>query len=339
MIFGKDLQDIKLPDVEAFFSTEREETDKLEFKSSPETQRSNNSIDEQIKVILKTICAFSNSEGGLLIWGAPAEKSGSSVCIGSLLPLGKEFKRDQLIAKIANSIIPSPQGVRFLSIPKEDKFIYIIEVPKSEYSPHQYDNRYFMRMDGQTKPAPHHLIEALFKKISFPNIEAFLKIEGYSKYNDEVFTLRCSVIFRNVSPFQNEYDLHYRVFSSQGVITGPGTQIRTTISGSDLSFGGDFQNPHVTDTLYYGNWIDDKFTIILNKPDLQRIDNALSIRIQFGAKTSPMKISIYTLNLTDEKKEKPFDYIVEMIENRLFTTLEEDMNMPSIDRLRLTLGR
>ncbi|MBL0145403.1 MAG: putative DNA binding domain-containing protein [Chitinophagaceae bacterium] len=68
--FGKRLNDLTIQDIESYFQQERIETDQLEFKSI--SQHGN--LNDKILGIQRSICAFLNSSGGLLIWGAPEGK-------------------------------------------------------------------------------------------------------------------------------------------------------------------------------------------------------------------------------------------------------------------------
>jgi hypothetical protein len=337
-IFGKDIKDISLLEVESFFNEPKEETDKMEFKSYTISEKWNKSLSERENDILRTICGFLNSEGGILIWGAPTN-SRSEKYSGELTPFEKEYSKDQFMAIVANRIIPSPHGIQFMSIKVSDKFIYLFDVPKSEFPPHQFNDKYYMRMDGQTKAAPHHYIEAQFKKITFPNIEGYLMLESFDHLNKDLAVLKCGILFRNQSPFKNDYNLHYRVFTSHGPIIWYYEQPLNVFDKFDLRKPGDKIEKEVADTIYYGNWIDSRFQIMLSRSELYAQNYELDIRIQFGAKHSPMKMNVYHLVIGERSLPKLADHIVSMEENRFFNMYEETMNKSDKKRLRETLGR
>ena len=79
-IFNKDIDNLNISDLVTFFETEQEETSVLEFKSG----------DVEIIDLYKEITAFLNTEGGLLIIGAPREikktigKTVVKTCIGEV---------------------------------------------------------------------------------------------------------------------------------------------------------------------------------------------------------------------------------------------------------------
>jgi hypothetical protein len=338
--FGKDMSDLSVDDLTGFFSQPQEESNKMEFKSFEVHPKGKNDLADRENAIMRVICGFLNSEGGMLIWGAPVEMkaNGKSLYIGDLTPGDKEYPKDQFIAKIANTIIPSPQGILFRSFAYRGGFLYLFDVPRSEYSPHQYSDKYYMRMDGQTKAAPHHYIEALFKKVSFPNLEAYLKIEDYGPWKSGQFYLKCSVLFRNQTPYQNDFDLHYRVFSSHGYIMAFLSNVNENINEEILKRPGDYGNM-VASTIYYGNWVDSRFAILLSESELKERNFNLSIRLQFGARHSPMKICLYDLIMVDGLKDKLQDHIIKMTENRFFNIHEESMGKPDLQRLKEALGR
>ena len=117
-----------------------------------------------MKKVKKGICALLNSEAGILIWGAPVgpEVSGKKekVFKGSLSPVSKRYEKDQLINMMADSLTPMPVSVKVQPLETDDRVVYVFEVLASAYRPHQFANQYFIRMDGQTRPAPHYLVES-----------------------------------------------------------------------------------------------------------------------------------------------------------------------------------
>jgi hypothetical protein len=336
-ILGKPLDQLSVEDVEGFFLQPQEESDRIEFKSYHADLKSKKTPEERLADVLKTITAFLNSGGGFIVWGAPVETI-QKYCQGALTPFDVKYTKDQFIGRIADSIVPSPQGVFFRSFEKEGKYFYIIEAESSSYAPHQYRNVYYMRMDGHTKAAPHHYIEALFKKVSFPNLEAYLKLDRYIHTDGDMARLYCTIIFRNQSPFQNDYNLQYRVFTSHGLIM-PGAAMQVNLTKEKLAEQGDYSNPEVANTIYYGNWLHDSFNISLSRTNLHNNEYIIKIRLQFGAKHSPMKLCQYTINIGERVNDNLQDHIIDMVENRFFNIHELEMMKPDKERLFETLGR
>ena len=198
--FGKNLDELNYEDLVRFFSDEREESDKIEFKSY---QVDGDTWTKKIDGVIRGICAFLNSGGGLMIWGAPSgtKVADRVVFTGHLAMADVCIDKDRLISKISDSITPLPININVHTIEHAGFYLYVFEILASNYSPHQYRNIYYARLDGQTKPAPHYLVDALFKKISYPNIEGFINLEGFGNNGFSENYLDLSIIIINFSEF------------------------------------------------------------------------------------------------------------------------------------------
>lgn len=179
-LFDKEIHDLTISDIENFFYKEQVENDKLEFKSAVDgnstTGRPQVKESEVLKKIMNTICGFLNSEGGVLIWGAPEGQlpvagGNEKIHKGNLTPVKMILEKDQLINKLSDIINPTPNKIRFNSFAVTQGYVYVFEVEKSEYAPHQIDGTYYLRLDAQTRPAPHQYVEALIKKARVANLE------------------------------------------------------------------------------------------------------------------------------------------------------------------------
>ena len=178
LIFSKPIRQINYADILTYFGNPQTENDLLEFKSFPVQ----GTIQDKMNSLYKSICAFLNSSGGLIIWGAPMglTQSGAKekTFQGQLTHLDPTLEKDILVSRISSNIIPLASSFNLeLVADQQGNKICVIEVTKSNYAPHQFDGTYFMRLDGQSRPAPHHYLEALFKRISYPNIEGYIKFD------------------------------------------------------------------------------------------------------------------------------------------------------------------
>jgi len=104
--FQKDLDQLTSEDLISFFQNPQKESQYLEFKSSGEPN-----IDKVFSKTLKAaICSFLNSEGGLLIYGAPREnkKNPDHPFNQGFTPYSKGFlgDHDTIISKISDGITP-----------------------------------------------------------------------------------------------------------------------------------------------------------------------------------------------------------------------------------------
>jgi len=151
-----------------YFSKEQEESDQLEFKSGKCL----------VSDVYAEVAALSNTDGGIIILGAPREvevfeennnskknkRERRKVCIGPLDPSQEDRTTDSILQMLMNSITPSIVGIKVHKLGHESGFIYVIYVPKSINSPHQVDGTYYMRVGTMKHPAPHGFVEALFNK-------------------------------------------------------------------------------------------------------------------------------------------------------------------------------
>lgn len=172
LIFGKNLNEITFDDLQNFFKEEQEETSLLEFKSGGV------SVDD----IYKEVCAFLNTEGGVLVIGTPREgrknptpKTEVTICKGELVPSNFRGK-DWLMTSIVSNISPPPTNLKIQEFHSENGSHFIVEVPQSITPPHQSnrDGRYYIRLEREAKPAPHGVVESLF----FKRQKAKLKVSG-----------------------------------------------------------------------------------------------------------------------------------------------------------------
>lgn len=62
-----------------------------------------------------------------------------------------------------------------------------------------------MRIDGQKKPAPHAFIEAMFKKISYPNLTGEIKVtKAFYNGMQRTMYVKYDFTISNETQYQNE---------------------------------------------------------------------------------------------------------------------------------------
>jgi len=291
LFFGKDqLTDLRLEDILAHFNTQRTESDKIEYKSYPPFPDKRDTHDHREKAVLKTICALLNSEGGMLVWGAPKstkdEVSGESFVHGELQPVPKKYEKDAFIAKIANRLTPSPRNVLFHRIETNGNYLYIFDVSPSEHSPHQFEDIYYMRLDGQTHTAPHAYIEALFKKIKYPDIQGYLTALSYYQEIEDC-RLDYQIVFRNNTPLMNDENLYCQVRSSIGILH----------PREEGTFVGEANYKNIAEVISYGQYVYQYFSIEISKSILQQHDNQFELFLTFGGRYSPVRLCSYIIFL------------------------------------------
>jgi|GEM_PF-2527710 len=156
--FEKYYSEMNLEKLQSFFSEPQNESEQLEFKSG----------ELPFDGLYKEVCAFANTDGGVIIYGAPREKkhekSDIKVAMGELTPIKHGKSGDSLIQKLMTGITPAPTGIKIIPIKMESGYVYVIIIPKSIKPPHQTEGRYYMRAGTMSIPAPHAFIEALFNQ-------------------------------------------------------------------------------------------------------------------------------------------------------------------------------
>ena len=174
-IFGKRLFEISYEDFATFFQEKREESGTLEFKSGM----------IEIHDIFKEICAFLNTDGGLLVIGSPLEKndengkrSSMRYCQG--IPVASTFKdKAWIMKKLCANISPAPKNIDIHEILTDQGNFFILDIPQSTCAPHQCasDGRYYIRVGEQSKPAPHGIVKALFFRNQKPSLLSTIDIQ------------------------------------------------------------------------------------------------------------------------------------------------------------------
>lgn len=335
----KQPSDLTYDEIEHFFSVDREESDKIEFKSyhSPAENEK-----EKENGILRSACAFLNSSGGLIIWGAPVgqavEGKKEKIFKGALSPVTKLIEKDYIINRLTDSITPSPNSINFYSFEKNGSYVNLIEIGQSEYRPHQYKNTYYMRIDGQTKPAPHHYIEALFKRISYP------KLKGYITFNNlttdrTYFYLEISAIIFNLSKLQIEHRPYFRIVVTKGATFQESHNPRLahlySMSGHEL------RKANATETIYYNQPYRFTETLRLNPTELIKHNSEFSIWFYFGGENSPLLLSKYTLKIdfTHPNVQDLNTLISHKDENRYFFEHSDDLGKTEEERIKAIIGR
>jgi len=196
LLLGKKIYNLQEEDLVNFFKNEQEETNTLEFKSGK----------VEILKLCKEICAFLNTEGGLIIIGAPEEKTKTinkskyNVCQGELTS-SQFINKDWLYKKIYSRITPIPTNLKIQEIIGNKKKYFVIEVNQSQNPPHQLDaeGRYYIRIEREAKPAPHGIIQSLFDRRQKPKPNAFFYFKNINNYK-----LKTEIVITNDSKITAE---------------------------------------------------------------------------------------------------------------------------------------
>jgi len=333
-ILGKRIENVEYADVLEYFNTPRKESDRREFKAFVDGTKAEK---DQRTTLLRSICAFLNSEGGLLLWGTPIGKAPApgqeDEFQGDLTHVINEYGEDQLSSIVYDNISPPPPGLKHRKLEDGERRLYLFEVPRSSYSPHQVSGTgtYYFRFNATTRPAPHHLVEALMRRVTFPNIGAYLKITALQTANPDL-QLLAEVLVINHSPLQNERDVTIYLSTSQGQFGG---QTFGAVSNRKyLNGNAELRLENQIATLHYG--VIHSEVVEIRMP-ISAKGSTLVIVVSVGGRYSPVKGSSYTLTLDTNLGAK--DLITSMAENYEFHETLGDMKSSSSEVLRSALGR
>lgn len=314
--FNKNIENLTFQDIVHFFVESKEESSTLEFKSFS-TRYGN--FNANLEGVIRGICAFLNSEGGIIIWGAPegVAVSGQSNKIyqGQLAPLTELVQKDWLINKISDSISPLPTGIKVSILRDNSNVVYVFEIQQSNYSPHQYKSTYWARLDGQTKPAPHFLVEALFRKVRYPNVEGYVKLDQITHDGINYF-LDITIFIFNFTQLQNEEMVSVRLICPQGIFAD---SRNPTQSKMYLFDGHQLILENLIYVLHYGAPAMHSERLIFNPMVLlESHNNRVDLILSFGGKNSPLKVSTYELDFSKIDWSRIAD------PNYLFSGIEEN---------------
>jgi hypothetical protein len=325
-IFNKDLRALSYDDVVTYFQEPREESEILEFKSG---QGDFEGV--FINNIMRTISAFLNSSGGLLIWGAPkeitVEKGKTKVCGGDLTPLTISKEKDHLINRISSAISYMPMGIRIEKLEKDGKFLYIFEIDESYSKPHQYNGIYYIRLDGQSKPAPHYIVDSLFKQIKFPEVEGCINFSRFNfTHGDDIF-IDIEVYINNFSPFINEKNVSYRLVCTPGIFLDNNKATFSSDTIQLLHFGMPHRSTH---------------SIHLSASTLHSKHYIFKIMLSINGELSPAKSSSYEFNLEKQEGSGKFQFkknIISFYENKTFKERQDELGSTKKSFYETTLNR
>ncbi|HEY4328891.1 MAG TPA: ATP-binding protein [Phycisphaerae bacterium] len=157
------------------------ETEWLDFKSAghlqyTEDKKANDKHDDWIKgEWSKYLSAFSNTGGGILVWGISTAKHNGSDCADKLSLTSDATKLKNRLDDLINSATyPPVPGVQNLVItePNSDKGCVVSYIPNSSHKPHraEYDRKcYYQRVDDDCHVMPHEILRHCFHPMIAPN--------------------------------------------------------------------------------------------------------------------------------------------------------------------------
>jgi hypothetical protein len=201
------MKSISSEDVNAFIKEKIEENIHLDYTQMSTTEEPN------YNEIAKSVSAFLNSDGGLLVLGISEqklkEKTGKVMNVRifpSEITWGPStLTREKLEHSLKAKVQPWHNDMIIIPVRnpnQETQCVFLIDVPKSKIGPHMANYRFYMRSNFETKPMEHWQIADMFKNNwiqkselvtyvygpLYNEIDSFLKRRKYTKANVIRFT-------------------------------------------------------------------------------------------------------------------------------------------------------
>lgn len=156
-----------IDDIQALIDNHAEENVHLEFKCADAL------LKENTDKITKTLSAFANSDGGVVIYGV-VEKD--HVASDFSFMDGNKITAEK-ISLLARYVQPSIEGLTIFPIRKDDdlmKSIYVVKVPKSDKAPHMAkDHKYYKRNNVESIPMEDFDVKDVINRIQNPQLGIF----------------------------------------------------------------------------------------------------------------------------------------------------------------------
>ena len=183
------------------------ENEWLDFKeAAPLWYQNGQSVEKQSrrdkvrKQFAELLSAFSNTSGGLLIWGVRSPHR-----IPECLSLACDVNELKVLSEsmVRELTDPPVLGVRCLALPnpiRTTEGILVVFVPLSRHRPHRAtvgERIFFMRVQDSCDPIPTSMLRTMF----YPQIEPFCQIESSlslsMKKSESTFNVRLNFSIKN----------------------------------------------------------------------------------------------------------------------------------------------
>lgn len=163
-------------DIKSKFVTPRlPETNHLEFKEKRDSRVPNLESDDK-RNFSKTLSAFSNADGGILIWGVRTKHlpdNGGDVA-WSLKPITRANEMaERLRSSLLDILMPQNPGIRIEAVTNRLGNGYVkCLIPASDNPPHRamIGREYWARLDGRNIRLEHYMIRDMMLRHEYPQL-------------------------------------------------------------------------------------------------------------------------------------------------------------------------
>jgi predicted HTH transcriptional regulator len=188
--------------IDELINKRRQEAVDLDFKLKKNNTTGELSRDDIIN-FGKELAAFSNSAGGVIVWGVEAKKAqGDDVdCARAKLPIADIERFESEMRRCAGDLLmPRHDGIEIAAIPSATKGsgYLAVYVERSERRPHRSeasgDKRYYKRASNQTLVMEHYDVEDAFKRMVVASLELHYQVKRRVEKRAKLSYLKFSII-------------------------------------------------------------------------------------------------------------------------------------------------
>ena len=299
--------------LEELLTNQTAESVDLDFKEKSEIGRDGfNKTDKQI--LGRTLSAFANSAGGLLIFGAQARKNADGIdCLTALKPIPNIDRfASEAQTLTGQFLFPRHDGIRQTTIysgTKDGSGFLAMHVDRSTRRPHQSkapdDGRYYKRAGDSTFVMEHYDVEDAFKRVATPEIELVVNVLEARFGTGQAWHIPISLGLKNVGTSLVRYPYISILKTNADVIENHvhlGPRWRLSRDRPGLQFTGGADDVIHVDTTQIGGHL-------YVSPTMERgefrirgrpyEEHAVSIRIQYGAEGARGETLAYSFNGDD----------------------------------------
>lgn len=184
--------------IEELCASEMPETQTLEFKSKSDPKTANLGSDDK-KNLGKSLSAFSNAIGGVLIFGIATAKKGEEVSAGKPDAIRQLASfADRVHGLVGQLITPPNPNVELIPIARADGSGFLaIRVAPSDARPHMSvaaeHQRYYLRSGSSTMPMVDFQVRDMLRIRTSPKLVLSARFEGGSGYPETPVELVVSI--------------------------------------------------------------------------------------------------------------------------------------------------
>ncbi|MFA5975244.1 MAG: ATP-binding protein [Elusimicrobiota bacterium] len=190
-----------LTTIEEFIRTRQSEEFFLDFKRSANDGAAGSLHQGDRQNLAKALSGFSNSEGGVLVWGVDCSQDPNLGDVAKAkIPL---IDAPRFLASIEGAIsgltVPPVQNVRNIAVVQDGARGYVTTlIPKSQITPHEslYNHQYYMRAGSSFVPVPQGVLAGMFGRRPQPNVFVMYTI-GNAKREEDAIIIQVGILLHN----------------------------------------------------------------------------------------------------------------------------------------------